>query len=294
MTSIESADLSAAPARPVSGLFARVYSDIRADRAQLPSMPDLALRLRAAMAEPNCSAASIARVVKLDQGVAAFLLRISNSPLYGGVSRIQTIEKAISRLGMVATRQLVMAHALRAMFTTRSPALESIMRDTWRRSAHIAAVAAVLAPRCGFAAERALLAGLMQDIGTLPLLHALEHSASGLPDADRIAATIDEFSPKVGVVLLEYWEFDAEMIEVARSRADWWRNPRHRADLADLILIARLHTLIGTPSQQTLPLINEVPAFFRLPLGKLGPDESLALLREARGEVAEVLALLGA
>lgn len=291
--SIEPRDLAAAAARPVSGLFARVYADIRADRTRLPSMPDLALRLRAAMAEPSCSAASVARAVKVDPGVSAYLLRVANSSLYGGVSRISSIEAAIARLGMAAARHLVTAHALRAMFTTRSPTLESLMRGTWRRSAHVAAVAAVLAPRCGFPAERALLAGLLQDIGSLPLLHALEQIAVR-PEPARVAATIDEFAPKVGVVLLDNWGFDAELVEVARSRADWWRNPAQTADLADLILIARLHALIGTETPVTRPLINEVPAFFKLPLGELGPEASLELLRTAHAEVSEVLALLGA
>lgn len=294
MVSIEPIDLKSTRFRPINGLFARVYADIQRDSTCLPSMPDLALRLRAAMAEPACSAATIARVVKVDSGVSAYLLRVANSALYGGVTRIVGIESAISRLGMAATRNLVSAHALRAMFTTRSRALESVMRDTWRRSAHVGAVSAVLAARCGFQADRALLAGLLQDIGALPLLHALEQHKVNIDDDQRVAATIDEFAPKVGAVLLAHWGFDDELIEVARSRGDWWRSHGNTADLSDLVLIARLHALVGTEHHATLPLINEVPAFFRLPLGELGPEASFALLREARDEIKEVLTVLEA
>lgn len=278
----------------VSGFFAKIYREIIADKAGLPSMPDLALRIRAAMQRPSNSAATVSRIVQADPGTAAYLIRVANSALYGGVARIQNVEHAVSRLGMETTRNLVTAHALRSMFRTRSPVLARVMKETWRKSAKVAALASIVAHRCrGFVADRAMLAGLLQDIGVLPLLNALERSKQPLPDAERIAGVIDLFAGKVGAVLLEHWEFDEAFVEVARSREDWWRNPRLEADLADIVLVARLHASIGGERMQHLPLINEVPAFLKLPLGGLDPAESLKFLREAESDVREVMQMLG-
>lgn len=284
----------AARQQPVSGFFAKIYREIIADRAGLPSMPDLALRIRAAMQRPNNSAATVSRVVQADPGTAAYLIRVANSALYGGVARIQNVENAVSRLGMDTTRNLVTAHALRAMFQTKSPVLSRIMQDTWKQSAKTAALASIIANRCpGFVADRAMLAGLLQDIGVLPLLNALERGRQPLPDAERIAGVIELFAAKVGAVLLEHWEFDDDIVEVARSREDWWRNPSMESDLADIVLVARLHASVGGHKMQHLPLINEVPAFLKLPLGGLDPAESLQFLREAESDVREVMQMLG-
>ncbi len=280
--------------RPVSGFFARAYREILADRAPLPSMPDVALRIRAAMQKPNYNVGTIARVVSADPGICAYLMRISNSSLYGAAVPINDVENAIGRLGVGATRNLVTSHALRAMFKTRSKVLGRLMKDTWARSARLAAVTAVIAGRCpGFDPDKAMLAGLLQDIGVLPLMLTLENYRPPLPEPERIYSSIDAVAGKVGVVLLQKWSFDDEMVEVARSRNDWFRDKQPQADLADLVLIARLHTLIGTQKMHELPRINEVPAFDKLNLAKLDPEASMAFLREAESDVRQVMKILG-
>lgn len=281
-------------ATPISGLFSRVYREILADKTQLPSMPDVALRIRAAMQQPNYTVQTVSRVVKADPGTSAYLISIANSALYAAVSPIQKIEQAISRLGTETARNLVTAYALRAMFTTRSPVLARIMQVTWRRSVKLAALSAVIAKRCpGFTPDESMLAGLLQDIGVLPLLHALDNTQHDLTDPARVYTSIEAFSCKVGPVLLRHWNFDDETIEVARSKNDWLRDTQPTADLADLILVARLYTYAGHENINRLPCINELPAFKKLPLDKVGPDANLAFLNEADDEVRDIMRMLG-
>lgn len=287
-------DLLASSPSPISGLFTKVYSQIMADRTSLPSMPDVALRIRAAMREPNYSAKTVARAIAADAGSSAYLVRVANSALYGGVTPIKEIEGAVARLGMDGTRNLVTAYALRAMFQTRSLPLQKVMRETWQRSARVAALSSVIASRCpAFSSDRAMLAGLLQDIGVLPLLTVLEKRKQELPPPEQIRSTLETFAPKIGAVLLEHWSFDEDFVEVARSRGDWWRNPAPEPDLADLVLVARLHHCVTTEHKHELPLMNETPAFLKLPLGEMGPDASLTFLRQAESDIQEVLAMLG-
>lgn len=279
---------------PIHGLFGRVYRDILANKAQLPSMPHVALRIRAAMQMKNFSVETVARVIEADAGTSAYLIRIANSPIYRGAVPIRNVNTAVSRFGMQATRNLVTAYALRAMFTTRSRVLAKIMQSTWRSSARIAALSSVIAKRCpGFVPDQAMLAGLLQDIGILPLLGALEKSPHATGDPERIKLTLETFSNKIGPVLLKHWGFDEPTVEVARSRKNWMRDPAPEADLADLVLIARLHAGVGSAEQSEQPLINEVPAYAKLPLGELGPDESIAILKLAEHDVQDVMKMLG-
>lgn len=280
--------------KPVSGLFAQAYRDILANRTRLPTMPDVAVRLRAAMQQANHNVRTVARVVQADTSTTAYLIRIANSPIYRGISPVKDVESGIARLGMKTTRNLVTAHALRAMFQTRSVVLGKLLRSTWRGSARTAAFASILARQLkGFEPDRAMLAGLLQDIGVLPLLGVLERSKRTVTNGDRIEHSLDEFAAKVGVVLLRHWEFDDEMIEVAQTRKDWRRDTQRGIDLADLVMVARWHASVGNDQPHDLPPVDELPAFGKLPLGDVTDDARLGILLKADTEVRELMQLLG-
>ena len=258
-------------------------------------MPDVAARIHDAMASPNWSINTIAAIIKGDPGTTTYLLQMANSALYAGVSPIRDVERAISRVGMDSTRSLIMAHALRSMFVTRSMILAALMRQTWKTSARLAALSAVLAGKCPrMSPERALLAGLLQDIGVLPILNVLNRYQDQLTDKAQVMGAVDRYAPQVGQVLLKHWGFESDMVEVARSRGDWLRDPRPAPELADLVLLARLHDNIVEGKANGLPRIDEVPAFAKFPLGGMLPDSSLELLHEERASVNDVMRALGA
>jgi HD-like signal output (HDOD) protein len=280
---------------PVITLISEACRSVLADRARLPSMPDVAARIHGAMSSPNWSIRSVAAIIKSDAGTTTYVLKASNSALHASGTPIRDVERAIAWLGMDNTRNLVMAHSLRSMFITRSQVLGGLMRRTWGTSARLAASSSVLARHCPrFTPERALLAGLLQEIGVLPILNALKPYHSQLRDEGPILAAIDKHAPKVGMVLLKQWGFEPELIEVARSRCDWRRDSGPAADLADLVLVARLHDRIAQGKAERLPRLDEVPAFSKLPLGDLRDDSSLELLHGEKAAVAEVMRELGA
>ncbi len=258
-------------------------------------MPDVAARIHGALSSPNWSVSTIATIIKGDPGTTTYLLQMANSALYAGVTPIREVERAISRIGMDSTRSLIMAHALRSMFVTRSKMLAALMRKTWKTSARLAALSAVLARQCSrISPERALLAGLLQDIGVLPILNVLNQYQDQLTDEAQVLAVVERYAPQVGQVLLMHWEFESDMVEVARSRGDWLRDPRPAPDLADLVLLARLHDNIVDGKTSGSPRIDEVPAFAKFPLGGMLPDSSLELLHEERASVNDVMRALGA
>jgi HD-like signal output (HDOD) protein len=239
---------------------------------------------------------TIATIIKSDLGTTTYLLQVANSPLYAGASPVRQVEQAIARLGINTTRHLVMAHAVRSTFVTRSRLLTTLMQRTWQSSTRLAALCGVLAKRCSsFRPEAATLAGLLQDIGVLPILNVLNKYHDQLTNEAQVFRAIDKFAPPVGTILLTRWGFDADTIEVARSRGDWFRNPNPSADLADLVLVARLHADIASGSDaQNRPRIDAVPAFTKLPLGELQPDSSVALLHDEEPAINDLMRSLGA
>jgi HD-like signal output (HDOD) protein len=259
-------------------------------------MPAVAARIHDAMASPNWSMRTIATIIKSDLGTTTYLLQVANSPLYASESPARQVEQAIARLGITTTRHLVMAHALRSTFVTRSALLTQLMQKTWRSSTRLAALSGVLAKHCSsFRPESATLAGLLQDIGVLPILNVLNQYQGQLTNEGPVLAAIDKFAPPVGTILLTRWGFDADMIEVARSRGNWLRNPHPSADLADLVLVARLHANITSGDQpHSSPRVDAVPAYAKLPLRELLPDSSIKLLHDEAAAIADLMSSIGA
>ena len=280
--------------KPISGLFARAYRDIVAGRTRLPSMPDVAVRLRAAMQKENVTLRDAARVVQADPSTAGYLIAVANSPIYRGVNPITSVEQGVMRLGLATTRNLVTAHAMRAMFQTSSATLARALRGTWVRSARTAAFAALLAQRCrGIGPDQAMLAGLVLDIGCLPLLRALAESRRLDDDPERIAISLETFAPQVGVNVLERWQFEPALIEAVRRRHDFLCQRDGRGDLGDLSLVARRLALVGHEGCLALPPVQSMPAFERLDMNGVSVRETIDLLLAADAELRDVMRLLG-
>ncbi len=279
---------------PVIALISESCQQLLSNKATLPSMPDVAARIHSAMASPNWSISTIAAIIKGDAGTTTYLLNMANSAMYAGVEPIREVDQAISRIGLDRTRSLVMAHALRSTFETRSKILSTLMRKNWERSSRLAAVCAVLAGKCTrLSPERALLAGLLQDIGVLPILSVLNDYADQLSSEAQVQSVIDRYASQVGLVLLKHWDFEPDMLEVAKSRGKWLRNGPE-PELADLVTLASLNERIVEGQAGDLPRLDELPAFAKFPLGDLLPDGSLEILEAEAETVKEVMRVLGA
>ena len=196
-------------------------------------------------------------------------------------------------MGLRGTRDIVTSCVVRSLFHTNSRVLKRRLDEIRRQSIKIAAISYVLARSfSGFAPDRAMLAGLLQDIGVFAVLIEIQNRPEVANDEGTTRAAVSRLSAMVGVLLLENWKFDKEIVDVVRAREDWMRNPQPQADIADIVLIARLHSYIGTPLMSSCPRINEVPAFAKMPLGELTPGQSLKLVEVAHQDISELERLL--
>lgn len=270
-------------------LFLQLVQDLMEERLALPSMPDIALRVREAIASPSTSGAEVARIIQADPVVAVQVIKTANSSLFSGNRPTDNLTAAIARLGFDRTREVVMAITMKQVFRSQSPLLNKRMVELWMRSTLVAAIAAVLARKLpGFSADRALLAGLVHDIGVVPMLaNAFEYNEL-IRDPGLLEATIDEYGAQVGGMILRRWNFPDDMIRVALDGKQWEREHDGPADYVDLIIVAQLH---GAGGMGGLPAPTKVPAFHKLGLVPLD-DDGRSILDEAREEVAEVQQVL--
>ena len=260
---------------------------------ELPSLPDLALRIAHAIDDPNTRNEDIARLMRADPALAARVLSVVNSAAFRAGQRIASLDQAVARLGRRRVRNLVVSCLLKGLFETDSTVLRQRMQELWQHSSQVAALSMVLARVTpGLDPDRALLAGLVHDIGEVAILSA----ARGFPAMAENAALLDAVTAamraEVGVLVLRRWGLAADLMEVAARAEDWQRAGTMLPDNVDVVILAQLHAAIGSPRMHRLPRIDQIPAFHKLALGELSPRQSIALLDRAETEVREVRQLL--
>lgn len=269
---------------------------LRANKFVLPSLPEVAIKVRRLLEDDDCNVDKVAAVVNTDPAIAAKLIRAANSPIYRGISNCDTTPAAIVRLGLATTRQLVLSFALKDLFQTESKSLKTKMLGAWQHSIEVAAISLVIArmvKSTEFSADEVMVAGLLHDIGVIAALGFMENRSDILDSEEKTNATLELLRADAGEAILRQWRFPESFVTAAREAKNWQRTHNSTADICDIVQIAKLHSYIRKGSAKLLPRINKVPAFSKLPLGEVTPELTIQILDESKGQIQEAKKLLG-
>lgn len=148
----------------------RLDSYLQASEGDLPTMPAVAGKVVQAADNPDSSIDDIRSLIEQDAAIAARILKISNSALYGFPSEIQSLSHAISLLGTMTVKNLVLAASMKETYK-RFGLLEKLL---WQHSSLAGPAAAMLAQYRGIGVDPdvAFTAGLMHHIGKTALANS--------------------------------------------------------------------------------------------------------------------------
>jgi HD-like signal output (HDOD) protein len=157
-------------------LLDRINQLIESGSFELPVFNNLALNIQQLGSEEELDVQKMEQMIASDQAVAAEVLRIANSPFYGGLATINTIKNAIVRLGVRQVRRLILLASQRAQYRARDQELAAILRLLWNHASMTAMGAQWIATRIHAKAigEVCFIGGLLHDIGQLVILRAID------------------------------------------------------------------------------------------------------------------------
>jgi len=148
----------------------------------LPTLPAYVFELNSLLGATPVNLKRVAEVIRTDPSLAAQVIRLCNSALLGFRGRITTIEHAVILLGTERLRTLVLTCSL-IEYAAHKLASEDI-QSFWQHCFLTATLSERLAKGVGYPeTEDAYLAGLLHDIGALPLL-VISSSHMGTPQED--------------------------------------------------------------------------------------------------------------
>lgn len=222
-----------------SALIQLVRTRLAAGQLPLPTLPDLALRIDAIVGTQAAGAADVAAAISQDPATAARLIQAANSAYAASRVRVQSMQAAVTRLGLAYTRALVHRVALEQMFLARSQGLQRLARDCWSASLDVAALSEALARECtDLAPETAMTAGLLHQVGVLPLIRLFDAEPELMDGATDVEAVAAAVAPAIGQALLAHWSFPRLLQEVPTLAVMTDYHHIGPADYADVVLTA--------------------------------------------------------
>lgn len=205
-------------------LTARLESEIRSGKVELPVLPEVAVRVQRLVSD-DAPLDRIVAVIEQEPAYAAALMRYANSVAFAGLREVTELRQAVNRLGLSAVEQTVVGISARQVFASTDAADQEILHRLWDHSVTTALAARRIAARTpGTGPEVAFLAGLLHDIGKALILRAatLVREREKTPRAadSALFACFDELHCSIGEYMLENWNVPVSIRTVVRHHHD--------------------------------------------------------------------------
>ncbi len=264
----------------------QLLEDLENDTLVLPTLPEVALKVRDTLEDEDSSLKQVAEVIGTDAALTARIIQVANSPLLRTSRPSETVDAAVARMGGTMIRNLVTSMVMEQMFQATSDATDSRLRAIWEHSVQVAAIAHALAGQfTRLSPDQAMLAGLVHDIGALPILSRAEEDAELVENEALLDDIIADNHVRLGGAILKKWHFPEELITVVLQHEDLTRKHDGDADYTDVIMVANLQSHLGTNHRLTEVDWSTIPAFDKL---GLAADINVVDMEETSADIAAV------
>lgn len=264
----------------------------QADRGDLAfsTHAEVTQRVRRALQDPDLHVGAAARLIQAEPVLAARVVAVANSAAFNNTGRpFADVRTAVARVGFRTARSLATAVLMQQLGGKAvTPAQRSVSARLWEHTAHVAALAQVLARRVTrLDPEIAMFAGIVHEVGGFYLLsrgaeypELLEANAEGwLCDGEAI----------VGRAVLRALSVPEQVTDAMEY---YWQGylavpPR---TLGDTLLLADQLAPVQSPFQMLKDRNGEdVPCELEM---LLGTETLTEILEESAGEVKSLAAAL--
>ena len=287
-TSIPTTRISDFPA-PLTGdaraLVDSLVLELAGEKIDLPSFPDVAMRVRKALTNEDVGIEDAVQIVSTEPALTARLMQLANSAtLNPGGKRLNNLRAAMTRIGLNMACSVTIAFAMSQLRRAENyKGIETRLGKLWHEAAHLAAVSRVIARRfTSLNADTALLAGLLQCTGRLYLLTRAARYPALLDDEMAMERIASEYHLRVAQAILRNWDMDAEIINAIGVCENHAREHAGAIDLADVLTASAALIALGPEPQTQQISFPGMPAARRL---GLDAEACTAALAESRDEI---------
>jgi len=194
-----------------------------------PSLPGATTKLVSLIDDPNAAVAEIEEILRMDPGLTANVLKLSNSAYFGFPSKIGSVHKAIILLGAKRLMQLVMTSCVNSVMNKSIPGYDLPPGEMWRHSIAVSVAAEGLIEELNVPeADEIFTAALLHDVGKLVLGEFVKDDIAKIEKivskdvsfevAEQAVLGIDH--AEIGAKILESWGLPEEIVSAVRWHHD--------------------------------------------------------------------------
>lgn len=233
----------AMPNTVVFGFVKALAAELSQGHVELPSVPDIVIKLQKTLSDENVSNDVVVRVVGSEPMLAGKLMNMANSAALNTSGRkIADLRMAVARVGFNIVRSAALSFAVEQLKKSAEfKHLEGPLDVLWKNSVQIAALSHVIARRfSSLNGDTALLAGLMHNVGRIYILTRASKHPSLVADQLTYQSIVRDWHTNVSKALLENWKVAEEIVEAVASHEDMDREQRGPVTLTDVLALATL------------------------------------------------------
>lgn len=197
----------------------------------IQAMPSVIVKVLNVMKKPTVSMKELGDIVMYDQSLTIKILALVNSAYYGFSQQISSINIALSLLGMVKVKNIIVAVAMKPMMSNAGD------KELWKHSIRVAAGCEYLAKLTKIMdADEAFIAGFIHDVGKI-VLHTTNPKMY-----DRVISAVNDGQD---IIEVERKYFDSDHVKTGSLLAKRWQLP---------ILLANIVSYHHAPSLSSIPV----------------------------------------
>ena len=138
---------------------------------ELPPLPSMASKSLQLLSDPETPIETVEKAIAHDQALVGKIIKVSNSALYGGYQKVDSLRQALTRLGAKTTKSLILAASTHGYFFKKRKGMKVWGPILWQHSVECGIAARQIAAICQYDdPEQAFMGGIMHDIGKLAML----------------------------------------------------------------------------------------------------------------------------
>ena len=273
----------------VKGLAA----ELSQGQVELPSVPEIVVRLQQTMADENVTNDVVVRVIGSEPMLAGRLLTMANSAALNSSGRkIADLPTAVARVGFNIVRSAALSFAVEQLRkASEYRHLEQQLDLLWKNSVQIAAMCHVIARRfSSLNGDTALLAGLMHNVGRIYILTRASKYPTLTADPLTFNSIVRDWHANVAKALLENWKVADEIVDAVAGHEDLDREARGPVTLTDVLSLAMLLERNRDGTEMSVPDEGLMKGLRRM---QLQVRDCHSVLDESAEEIAALKSALG-
>lgn len=248
-----------------NALYTILTEKIKQDALVLPTLPEVALKVRKAADDPDINLGSMSDIIGQDPALSLGMIKVANSALLGRSVKVETVSQATTRIGLRQIKSIATAMALEQVFVSENDIVAMYMKKSWTKTIDIASVAISLMglylkenKHSPLTLDTITLAALIHNIGVLPILTEAEQHPDIFANPTFLQQAIIKLSGKIGGTITRAWDFSDDLTLLVESWSDLTVLPKEAHYLDFIRAGAIYHNIFKNESTKEALLKNYV------------------------------------